>query len=84
MQVIEVSQFYFYHTKAKDFKWSEITKCEEKGCVPSVDGTTYLFSEKPKIKEVSEMQECSWGCEWYIEGENDTLKLWKSNYDTSD
>jgi hypothetical protein len=79
VQVIEVTQFFSIVNKS----WAELTNGQEHGVLPSYKGNTFLWSEKPRLREVTENQTPSVGDVWYME-DNGLPKLYKANYDSSD
>ena len=65
-------------------KWNNLIKEEEKGVLLDTTGTTYLWTEKPKILEVEEIENPLNGYVWLIEDKNGGVKVYKANYDSSD
>jgi len=81
MKVLEIMQFVNIRNK----KFSEMIKEETQKCLPSTDGKKYLFTFTPKLIDVDlNKDKPNWGYGWFVEGENDTLKLVKEDYDSSD
>jgi hypothetical protein len=79
-KVVEVSQFFDY----RSMRWSELIKEKKKGVLPSTDKTCFLWIEKPTIRLVDNNDKLYIGEVWLKEGNNDTIEIFKANYDTSD
>jgi hypothetical protein len=79
MKVVEVSQFF----QVEDMSWEDLIRCDEKGVLPSTSGKVFLWTETPKIKEVSDKYCPTIGNVWYIDKGGKPI-VWKANYDTSD
>lgn len=81
MKVLEVSQFFEY----ENMTWKELTETKEKPVLLSEDKTTCLWTETPKLKEVTEKDNCRIGGNvWLKKGKNGKVELYKYNYDSSD
>ena len=80
MKVVQVSQFFNY----RQMTWSELIKAKETPVLPSTDGTTFLWTETPELMEYVVNQKLPVGEVLLMEGENDSIEVFKSNYDTSD
>ena len=80
MKIVKVSQFFEYD----NMTWAELIKGEEKGVLPSTDGTVFLWSETPKVREVSNDETPTKGTVFLKEGKEGKIEVHKANYDTSD
>jgi len=79
VKVIEVSQFFDW----KKMTWKELTKGNEKGVLPSTDKTVFLWTEKPKLINVTLKQTPPWGDVW-LRNKGGKPIIFKANYDSSD
>jgi hypothetical protein len=77
--IIQVTQFFNW----KNMSWQELLNGDEKGVLPSTDGTTFLWSETPKLLMKMDSESPSIGYVWLMEEEGKPVR-WKANYDTSD
>ena len=80
MKIVEVTQFYGYGMMT----WSELIESKGKPVLLSADKKNYLWKEYITIKEVEDSDEPLIGDVWLMEGKNNTIKIFKTNYDSSD
>lgn len=78
--IAEVTQFFEF----KNMTWKQLMSTKDKGVLPSTDGSVYLWTETPKFKIVSEKENPNIGDVWLCEGEDNTIIVFKANYDSSD
>ena len=78
-KVLEVTQFFNY----RDMTWKELIKTKEKGVLPSTDNTSFLWTETPKLIEVTEEQTPDIGDVWLINKKGKPV-VFKANYDSSE
>ena len=79
VKVIEVSQFFDW----RNMSWKELTKGKEKGVLPSTDKTVFLWTESPKIKNVTIKDTPIIGEVWLRNKKGKPI-IFKANYDSSD
>ena len=78
--IAQVTQFF----DTKGMRWKDFIELQNVPVLPSEDKTSCLWTETPKIKEVTDDEEPRCGSVWYKEGKDVELEIYKHNYDTSD